>query len=91
MLKRTPGMEDSMGFGLVKFPIFSTAHIASAGLSREVAGGGLMRSCAYIPFMEQHRLCIKLGSHGNNITQQRLDGGWTNQIVQLPQSSTSAI
>jgi hypothetical protein len=38
-----------------------------------------MRSRAYVPFMEQHRLCIKLGHHGNNITQQRLDGGWTNQ------------
>ncbi len=50
-----------------------------------------MRSRAYVPFMEQHRLCIKLGHHRNNITQQRLDGGWTNQIVQLPQSSTSAI
>ncbi len=32
-----------------------------------------MRSRDYVPFMEQHRLCIKLGRNSNNITQQRLD------------------
>ncbi len=47
-----------------------------------------MRGRAYVPFMEKHRLCIKLGHHNIDTRQQwwLLDVGGANQIAQLPQS-----